>query len=147
MTPLRTRASLALAALLVVPAVLPSCQWAGDTTAVHASFIVLKQQVQDVSSRLFSAIDSGENDRVAGLVKELNVSLDTAMKQSSAMNILDREHLAISVATARRCLADMDRFAQSGDSDLVRNQAQQLKPTVDEIVELLDRAQRTTTAK
>jgi hypothetical protein len=148
MTPSRARAPWFLAALLVVVIAAPSCQqWAGDTTAVHASFIVLKQQVDDVSTRLFSAIDSGENDRVLSLDKDLNAALDAAMKQSSAMNILDREHLAISVATARRSLADMDRFAQSGDSDLVRNQAQQLKPTVAEIVELLDRAQRTTTAK
>ena len=143
---LKTRAFL-LVPLLVLLVSGSSCQWAGDTTAVHASFIVLKQQVQDISSRLFSAIDNGENDRIQGLDKELNTTLDTAMKQSSAMNILDREHLAISVATARRCIADMDRFAQSGDSDLVKNQAQQLKPTVEEIVDLLERAERTTTAK
>ena len=143
----KARAGLPLAALLVLLISAPSCQWAGDKTAAHASFIVLKQQVQDVSTRLNSAIESGENDRVQALDKELNTTLDAAMKQSSAMNLLDREHLAINVATARRCLTDMDRFAQSGDSDLVRNQAQQLKPTVDEIVELLDRAERTTTAK
>lgn len=133
-----------LAALLAVPILAPSCQWAGDPKAARASFVVLKQQVEDVSSRLYSAIESGENDRVLGLDKELNTTMDAAMKQSSAMNLLDREHLAINVATARRCLTDMDRFAQSGDSDLLKNQAQQLKPTVDEIVDLLDRANRTT---
>ncbi|HMI30515.1 MAG TPA: hypothetical protein VK527_02165 [Candidatus Limnocylindrales bacterium] len=138
------RAPVMLAALLAVPILAPSCQWAGDPKAARASFVVLKQQVEDVSSRLYSAIESGENDRVLGLDKELNTTMDAAMKQSSAMNLLDREHLAINVATARRCLTDMDRFAQSGDSDLLKNQAQQLKPTVDEIVDLLDRANRTT---
>jgi hypothetical protein len=142
MMPPRMRAPVMLAVLLVLPIVAPSCQWAGDPKAARASFVVLKQQVEDVSSRLYSAIESGENDRVPALDKELNAAMDASMKQSSAMNLLDREHLAINVATARRCLTDMDRFAQSGDSDLVKNQVQQLKPTVDEIVELLDRANR-----
>jgi len=59
---------------------------------------------------------------------------------------MDREHLSISVATARRCLTDMDRYAASGDIDLLKAQVQQLAPTVTEIQELLDRAERTTKA-
>lgn len=124
----------------------PSCQWAGDTKAVHVSFAALKAQVDDVNSRLTSAIQNGDSDRVPGLDKELNAAMDAAMSQSSAMNILDREHLAISVATARRCITDMDRYSQSGDMDLLRAQAQQLAPTIVEIQELLDRAERTTKA-
>jgi hypothetical protein len=41
----------------------------------------------------------------------------------------------------------MDRYAQSGDSELLRAQNQQLQPTIKEIQELLERADRTTTAK
>ena len=123
-----------------------SCQWAGDTKAVKVSFSALKSQIDDVNTRLTSAIQNGEYDRVTGLDKELNTAMDAAMNQASAMNLLDREHLAIAVATARRCITDMDRYAQSGDGDLLKAQQQQLAPTVAEIQELLDRAERTTKA-
>ena len=123
-----------------------SCQWAGDTKAVKADFSVLKTQVDDVNTRLTNAIQNNEYDRVPGLDKEMNAVLDAAMNQSSAMNIMDREHLSIAVATARRCLTDMDRYASSGDMDLLKAQAQQLSPTVSEIQTLLDRADKTTKA-
>ncbi|HZE20220.1 MAG TPA: hypothetical protein VE402_08875 [Candidatus Angelobacter sp.] len=100
-----------------------------------------------MSARLDAAVEETSPDRVPAIDHELNAVLDTAMDQASAMNILDREHLAISVATARRCLTAMDRYAQSGDGELLRAQNQQLQPTIKEIEELLERADRTTTAK
>ena len=133
-------------ALLALTLAVSSCQWAGDTKAVKADFAVLKKQVDDVNTRLTTAIQNNEADRVASLDKEMNAVLDAAMNQASAMNIMDREHLSIAVATARRCLTDMDRYSASGDMDLIRAQAQQLAPTVTEIEDLLDRAERTTKA-
>jgi hypothetical protein len=124
----------------------PSCQWAGDAKAVHVSFAALRSQVDDVNTRLTSAIQNGDAERVPALDKELNAAFDASMNQASAMNILDREHLSIAVATARNCITDMDRYAQTGDMDLLRAQAKQLAPTVTEILELLDRAERTTKA-
>ncbi len=145
MAPLRIRGPWRLA-LISAALLASSCQWAGDTKAVHVSFAALKSQLDDVNTRLNSAIQNGETDRVVGLDKELNTVLDAAVNQSSAMNILDREHLSIAVATARRCITDMDRYSTSGDVDLLRAQAQQLAPTVTEIQELLDRAERSTKA-
>lgn len=142
----RVRTAWLIAALLAALAA-SSCQWAGDTKAARVSFSALKESIEDVSARLDGAVEEGSADRVPGLDRELNTVLDTAMNQSSAMNILDREHLAISVATARRCLTAMDRYAQSGDAELLRAQNQQLQPTIKEIQELLERADRTTTAK
>lgn len=133
-------------ALLAMSLTSSSCQWAGDTKAVKVDFAALKAQVGDVNTRLTSAIQNNEADKVAGLDKEMNAVLDAAMNQASAMNIMDREHLSIAVATARRCLTDMDRYSASGDMDLIRAQAQQLAPTVTEIQDLLDRAERTTKA-
>lgn len=133
-------------ALLAVALTSSSCQWAGDTKAVKVDFAALKSQLEDVNTRLTSAVQNNEADKVAGLDKEMNAVLDAAMNQASAMNIMDREHLSISVATARRCLTDMDRYSASGDMDLIRAQAQQLAPTVTEIQDLLDRAERTTKA-
>jgi len=135
-----------VAALLAVLAA-SSCQWAGDTKAARVSFSALKESIEDVSGRLDGAVEEGAADRVPGLDRELNTVLDTTEKQSAAMNILDREHLAISIATARQCITAMDRYAQSGDSELLRAQNQQLQPTIKEIQELLERADRTTATK
>ncbi|TMQ55458.1 MAG: hypothetical protein E6K74_03175 [Candidatus Eisenbacteria bacterium] len=136
-----------LVAALLAGLAASSCQWAGDTKAVRVSFSALKDTIEDVSARLDGAVEEGSADRVPAIDRELNTVLDTAEKQSSAMNILDREHLAISIATARQCISAMDRYAQSGDSELLRAQNQQLQPTIKEIQELLERADRTTTAK
>ncbi len=136
----------AAAAVLVALGV-ASCQWAGDTKAVHVSYAALRQQVDDVNTRLTTAIQNGETEKVPGLDRELNAVLDASMNQASAMNLLDREHLSISVATARRCITDMDRYASSGDVDLLKAQAQQLAPTITEVQELLARAERTTSEK
>ena len=135
-----------VAVLLGVSLTAGSCQWAGDTKAVKVDFSALKAQVDDVNTRLNNAIQNNESDKVVGLDKEMNAVLDAAMNQASAMNIMDREHLSIAVATARRCLTDMDRYASSGDMDLLKAQAQQLSPTVSEIQALLDRADKTTKA-
>jgi hypothetical protein len=143
----RTRAGGWVAGLILAAIAIPSCQWAGDASARKASFAAIRKQVDDVNTRLTSAVSNGEADRVPGLDREMNTALDTALKQSSAMNLLDREHLSIAVATARRCMTDMDRYATSGDMELLRAQAQQLAPTISEIQELLDRAERSTTAQ
>ena len=140
------RSSSWLCAALVAATLTSSCQWAGDTKAVKVSFAALKTQLDDVNTRLNSAIQNNEPDRVVNLDKELNAVLDASMNQASAMNLMDREHLSIAVATARRCITDMDRYAASGDIELLKAQAQQLAPTVTEIQELLDRADRTTKA-
>jgi hypothetical protein len=140
------RSSSWLYAALVAVTVASSCQWAGDTKAVKVSFAALKTQLDDVNTRLNNAIQNNEPDRVANIDKELNAVLDASMNQASAMNLMDREHLSIAVATARRCITDMDRYAASGDIELLKAQAQQLAPTVTEIQELLDRAERTTKA-
>ena len=134
--------ALTLAALLLPV----SCQWAGDTKAVKVSFAALRTQVDDVNTRLNNAIQNNEPERVPALDKEMNAVLDQTMSQASAMNLMDRERLSIAVATARRCMTDMDRYASSGDIELLRAQAQQLAPTVSEIQQLLDRAERTTKA-
>jgi hypothetical protein len=140
------RSTWVAAALIAGSLIASSCQWAGDAKAVKVDFGALKAQIVDVNTRLTSAIQNNEADKVAGLDKEMNAVLDAAMNQASAMNIMDREHLSIAVATARRCLTDMDRYSASGDMDLIRAQVQQLAPTVTEIQDLLDRAERTTKA-
>jgi hypothetical protein len=142
----RVRA-VAVGASILALASAASCQWAGDSKAVRVPFSDLKQKVDDVNTRLTSAVQSGSADQVPALDKELNAALDQVEGQSSAVNLMDREHLAIDIATARKCITDLDRYAQSGDQDLLRAQLQQLTPTIAEIDELLDRAQRTTTAQ
>ena len=137
MTAVRLRQGCRYALLLAALLGAPSCQWAGDTGAAKASFAVIRQQIDDVSARITSAVQNGEADRIPALDRDMNAALDAARNQSSAMNLLDREHLNINV----------DRYAQSGDNDLLRAQAAQLAPTVSEIRVLLDRADRIANSK
>jgi len=147
MTAVRLRQGCRYALLLAALLGAPSCQWADDTGAAKASFAVIRQQIDDVSARISSAVQNGEADRIPALDRDMNAALDAARNQSSAMNLLDREHLNINVATAKQCLSGMDRYAQSGDNDLLRAQAAQLAPTVSEIRVLLDRADRIANSK
>jgi hypothetical protein len=140
-SPARAVATLALAYLVA------SCGWAGDNKAVHVSFAMVKQRIAEAHSNLKRAVEEGSLDRLPALQREFNAQLDAVSSQSSAMNLLDREHLLLNLATVRRCLTEIDRFASSGDLDLVRAQVAQLDPTMEEIETLLDRADKIATAK
>ena len=95
MTAVRLRQGCRYALLLAALLGAPSCQWAGDTGAAKASFAVIRQQIDDVSARITSAVQNGEADRIPALDRDMNAALDAARNQSSAMNLLDREHLNI----------------------------------------------------
>ena len=140
---LRRPPALFLATLLS----LSSCQWAGDTKAARVPFSDLKQRVSDAHSSITSAVRESAFDRVPDLDRALNAELDAVTAQSGAINLIDREHLAINVATIHRCLTAMDQYAHSGDFEDLRAQMEQLQPTITEILDLLDRAERTTTTK
>ncbi len=139
----KTRTAASLAALLLVS----SCQWAGDTKAVRVPFANLKQRLEESQATLKRAIEEGSLDRTPAAIRALGERFDEISAQSSAMNLLDREHLAINIATARRCLTAIDRYCVAGDQELVRTQFDQLEPTIGEIQVLLDRAIKTTTAE
>ncbi|HLF05599.1 MAG TPA: hypothetical protein VI893_00230 [Thermoplasmata archaeon] len=139
--PVRAAATLALVTLLA------SCGWAGDDKAVRVPFAQIKQQIAEAHSNLKRAVDEGSLDRLPALQRNFNAQLDAVSAQSSAMNLLDREHLLLNLATVRRCLTEIDRFAASGDVELVRAQVSQLDPTMEEIATLLDRADKIATAK
>jgi hypothetical protein len=139
--PVRAAASLTMAFLLV------SCGWAGDSKGVRVSFASIKRQIGEAHAELKRAVDEGSLERVPALARALSAEIDTLSAQSSAMNLLDREHLLINLATTRRCLAEIDRFVTSGEIELVRAQTAQLDPTIQEIFGFLDRADKIATVK
>jgi len=140
-SPVRAAVFLAMVFLLV------SCGWAGDNKAVRVSFAQIKQQIEETHASLKRAVDEGALDRLPALDRQLNTQIDELSKQSSAMNLLDREHLFLNLATTRRCLTEIDRYVTSGEVELVRAQLSVLDPTMEEIATLLDRADKIATAK
>jgi len=65
--------------------------------------------------------------------------------RSSAINMVDREHLAISIATGRRNITETDRWVASGDVDAVRSQVKELDAILGDIDQILDRTIRGST--
>jgi len=136
--------AVALAALLL-PA-FGACQKAGGP-ASGPSFSELRQRLDEAQTGLTSAASEGSIERVAELDRSLAATLDAIESRSSSLDLLSRESLNIQIASARQCLAALDRYAASGDVDLVTAQLKQLGPIVNEVDTILERGVRIESAK
>jgi hypothetical protein len=121
-------------------------QQAGGS-ASGPSFTELKQRLDEAQSGLTSAVAEGSTERVAQLDRSVSTTLDAIESRSSSLDLLSREGLNIQVASARQCLVALDRYASSGDVDLVTAQLKQLGPIVTEIDTILERGIRIETEK
>ena len=63
-------------------------------------------------------------------------------KRSSAMNMVDREHVALEIATVRRTITETDRWVTAGDLDSVRMKVNQIDVSLGEIDAILERTIR-----
>jgi hypothetical protein len=137
--------ALALAAILLWAA--PSgCKKAGGS-APAIPFSELREQLTEAHQRLASATAQGTVERVPELDRTIGSTLDAIQARSTSMDLLEREALAIQVASARQCLTALDRYAASGDVDLVAAQLKQLDTVLGEVDTILERAVRVETAK
>jgi hypothetical protein len=62
------------------------------------------------------------------------------------MNLLDREHLAIQIASARKTITSINQWVSSTDVDAVRSEVEKLNGILGEVDTLLDHTIRATTA-
>ena len=60
------------------------------------------------------------------------------------MNLLDREHMAIQLASARKTFTSINHWATSNDADAVRSEIEKLNGILDEVDTLLDHTIRAT---
>ena len=106
----------------------------------------MKQALSDDRAGLSRALAAGELDRVSGYIQGISTRFDEIWAKSSAMNLLDREHLAIQLASGRRMLTSIRQWISSTDLDAVRSEVEKLNPVLDEVDTLLDHTIRATAA-
>ncbi len=105
----------------------------------------MKQALSEDRSRLTRAVSEGTVEQIPAIDKALEKRFDEIWAHSSAMNLLDRQHMAIQLASGRRLLTTLDQFAASTDAEAVRSHAEKLQGVLDEVEMLLDRTIRAAT--
>jgi hypothetical protein len=132
----------ALAAASILVLGLASCQQLAGTGKGSAQFVELRSQLAGSRDALRKAVGESDITRVAALLPAISGRLDEIEKRSSAMNMLDREHVALEIATARRTITETDRWVAAGDLDSVRLKVNQIDVSLGEIDQILDRTIR-----
>jgi hypothetical protein len=136
--------ALALAAGLALSLV--SCETLTGKGGSPEEFEALKQALSDDKSGLNRAIADGELDRATGYLQGITTRFDEIWSKSSAMNLLDREHLAIQLASGRKMITSISQWVTSTDIDAVRSEVDKLNTVLDDVDTLLDRTIRATAA-
>ena len=134
--------ALALAAGLALSLV--SCQTLSGTKGSPEEFKALKEALANDRAGLNRAVAAGELDRISGYLQGVSTRFDEVWAKSSAMNLLDREHLAIQLASGRRMITSISQWVTSSDIDAVRSEVEKLNPVLDDVDTLLDHTIRAT---
>jgi hypothetical protein len=132
--------SVVLAAGLVLG--LASCQQLAGSGKGKAEFTELRTQLAGSREALRKAVGEGDLVKVGALLPAVSSRLDEIEKRSSAMNMVDREHVALEIATARRTITETNRWISAGDLDSVRLKINQIDVSLGEIDTILDRTIR-----
>jgi hypothetical protein len=129
-------------AALAVALALPACQTLSGSGKGGPELAQLREQLGNTRTALDRASEEGDLPRAGALLSALGSRFDELESRSSAINLVDRESMAIQVATGRRAITEADRWVQSGDSEAVRGQVHQLDQVLDELDRILARAVR-----
>ena len=106
----------------------------------------MKQALADDRAALGRAVAAGEVDGVGSRLQAISTRFDEIWAKSSAMNLLDREHLAIQLASGRRMITSINQWVSSNDIDAIRSEVEKLNPVLDDVDTLLDHTIRATGA-
>jgi hypothetical protein len=136
----------ALGLALVLALAPASCQTLAGGKGSPEDFIRIKEGLAADRGRLSMALSEAALDRVPEIMTSLNGRFDDLWSKSGAMNLLDRQHLAIQLASGRKTITSINHWVSSTDVDAVRSEVQKLNETLAEVDTLLDRAIRGTTA-
>jgi hypothetical protein len=140
---MRVHARLSAVVLSAALAVaLVSCQQLAGSGKGKAEFTELRTQLAGTREALRKAVGESDVTRVGTLLPAVSSRLDEIEKRSSAMNMVDREHVALEIATARRTITETDRWVTAGDLDSVRMKVNQIDVSLGAIDEILERTIR-----
>jgi hypothetical protein len=119
-----------------------SCQTLSGSGKGGAEFAQARHQLADARTALDRAAADGNVDQIAPLLRSISSSFDALEARSSAMNLVDREHMAIQIATGRRTITEASRWVDAADVDAVRSQVKELDGTLAEMDAILERTIR-----
>ena len=130
--------------LVAAGALLVSCQTLSGSGGSSTDFTQLKQAVSEDRARLRQATSEPSPEGVPAVLDGINRRFDEIWSKAPGMNLLDREHLAISLASGRRIIDTAKQWAASSDVEAVRSEAGRLDEVLGEVETLLDRSARAT---
>ena len=127
---------------LALGLLLASCETLAGSGGSAAEFTKLKEGLAGARGRLDRAVAEGATDQIAEPLAAVGAQLDEIQSKSSAMNLLDRENLAIQAASGRGLITTTQQWVANGDIETVRSEVRNLNGVLDEVNSLLDRAIR-----
>jgi len=140
---IQRRLSLEIAAVAALAALsfgATSCQTLAGSGQSGAALADSKTKLAESRASMDRAAQDGDLQSVGSAMKSIGSQFDIVESKSSAMNLMDRENMAIQIATGRRTITETERWIQSNDTEAVRSQVAQLDPILDNVDGLLDRA-------
>ncbi|MGH7681689.1 MAG: hypothetical protein ACRENN_06835 [Candidatus Eiseniibacteriota bacterium] len=123
-----------------------SCETLGGSKGSPEEFQTLKDGLTADRSDLSRAVSDGALDRIPDITTKLSKRFDDIWAKSSAMNLVDREHMAIQLASARKQIVSIAQWANSNDADAVRTEIDKLDGILGEVDELLGNTIRAKTS-
>lgn len=117
-----------------------SCQTLGGSGASGTDFARYRTELAEARARMDRAAQEGDVPGASKAMGEIGRHFNAIESRTSSMNLMDAEAMKIQIATGRRTMTEADRWVQVNDAEAVRSQTALLRPVLDEIDVLLDRA-------
>jgi hypothetical protein len=131
-------AAAGIAAILALAA--SSCETLSGAGHSGAQFAQYRQALAESRATLDKAAQDGDLQAVNTSMRSIGSQFDAIESKGGDMNIMDRESMAIQLATGRRTMTEASRWVSVNDADAVRSQVAELDPILTEVDVLLDRA-------
>ena len=118
------------------------CQTLAGSGEGKAEFVEHRTKLAEDRAAVERYANDGDLGSVRTRLGAVRARLDAIESLSSAMNMLDRQHAALQIATARRTMTEAERWIDAGDAESVRAEVRRLGGTLIELEAILARTIR-----
>jgi len=136
----RRLSTLGLTAALVLA--LAGCQTLAGTGEGKSQFVEHRAKLAEDRVAIEGYASQGDLSSLRNRLGAIRGRIDAIESQTSAMNMLDRQHAALQIATARRNMTETERWIDAGDAESARAEVTRLRDTLLEIEAILARTIR-----
>lgn len=121
---------------------LAGCQTLAGTGEGKSQFVELRAKLAEDRVAIEGYGNQGDLSSLRTRFGAIRSRLDAIESQTSAMNMLDRQHAALQLATARRNMTETERWIDAGDAESARSEVTRLRTTLLELEAILARTIR-----